>query len=228
MKVNAASSSWAIIPARGGSKGIPNKNLQTINGIPLIARTIIAANSSKKITRVIVSTDSTEIAKCASKHGATIVKRPVEISEDSSRSEDAILHVLDTLEGTLDLPDKLAFLQCTSPFTKGEDIDLVLEAISPPNCNSSLSTCTFHGFIWSPNGSGINHNPHAQRVRRQELQTELLETGAIYAMSTEFFRLTKNRFCPPCKPVVVTYSGPEIDTPADLALCRSIAALTAG
>ena len=81
-----------------------------------------------------------------------------------------------------------------------------------------------HLILWRADGRGINHNPELPRQRRQDLEPAFLETGAIYAMNVAAFRRSCSRFCPPARPVVVEHVGPEIDTPKDLALCRSIAA----
>ncbi len=88
----------AIIPARGGSKGIPRKNVLPLAGKPLIAHNIAAALASHLVTRVVVSTDDAEIAAVARDHGAEVVMRPDALAGDVARSEDALLHVLDTLE----------------------------------------------------------------------------------------------------------------------------------
>ncbi len=122
------------------------------------------------------------------------------------------------------LEAELVFLQCTSPFTTGVQIDAVLAALKEEDCNSSFSVSPWHGFLWRANGRGINHNPELPRQRRQDLEPAFLETGAIYAMDVTAFRGCGSRFCPPTRPVVLDEVGSEIDTPEDLALCRLIAA----
>ena len=218
----------AVIPARGGSKGIPGKNLQEVGGLSLVARSVQAAFASRGVDRVVVSTDDDAIVKEAQAHGAEVVRRPAAISGDSASSESALLHALDTLEQHGSLPAQLVFLQCTSPFTSGAQIDQVLTALANPEINSAFAVAPWHGFLWRSDGRGINHNPQQPRQRRQDLEPAFLETGAIYAMSTACFRAEGSRFCAPWQPVVIEDSGPEIDTPADLALCRSLAALTPG
>lgn len=225
--MDAISGALALIPARGGSKGIPGKNLQTIGGIPLIGRTVAAAKACPRVGQVVVSTDDDAIAEEAQSHGAEVVRRPVAIAGDTASSESALLHALDTLEQQGPLPSLLVFLQCTSPFTSGAQIDQVLTALENPEINSAFAVAPWHGFLWRHDGRGINHNPQQPRQRRQDLEPAFLETGAIYAMSTACFRAEGSRFCAPWQPVVIDDSGPEIDTPADLALCRSLAALTA-
>ena len=216
------SGALALIPARGGSKGIPGKNLQNIGGIPLIGRTIAAAMASARVGRVVVSTDDDAIATAAQDHGAEVVRRPAAIAGDTASSESALLHALDELEQQKPLPERLVFLQCTSPFTRGAQIDRVLAALDATGINSSFAVAPWHGFLWRESGEGINHDPEQPRQRRQDLQAAFLETGAIYAMKTMAFRMNGSRFCAPWQPVVIEDSGPEIDTPADLELCRNM------
>ena len=214
----------ALIPARGGSKGIPGKNLQTVGDVPLICRSIRAAQASNGVGRVVVSTDDDAIAEAAEAEGVIVIQRPAAIAGDTASSESALLHALDELEEQGPLENELVFLQCTSPFTTGAQIDAVLAALKEKGCNSSFSVSPWHGFLWRADGRGINHNPELPRQRRQDLEPAFLETGAIYAMGVTAFRGCGSRFCPPTKPVVLEEVGPEIDTPEDLALCRSIAA----
>ena len=214
----------ALIPARGGSKGIPGKNLQTVGDVPLICRSIRAAQASNGVGRVVVSTDDDAIAEAAEAEGAIVIRRPAAIAGDTASSESALLHALDELEEQGPLETELVFLQCTSPFTTGAQIDAVLTALQKEGCSSSFSVSPWHGFLWRADGRGINHDPELPRQRRQDLEPAFLETGAIYAMGITAFRGCGSRFCPPTKPVVLEEVGPEIDTPEDLALCRSIAA----
>lgn len=218
-----AIAAMALIPARGGSKGIPGKNLQEVGGIPLIGRSVQAALASSRVSRVVVSTDDDDIATVARCHGAEVVLRPEHLSGDTASSESALLHALDLLSKHESLPPRLVFLQCTSPFTNGQHIDQVLAALDTPSVKSSFAVAPWHGFLWRSDGSGINHDPHKPRQRRQDLETAYLETGAIYAMDMEAFRAVGSRFCPPCQPVVINHPAPEIDTPNDLVLCRALA-----
>lgn len=210
----------ALIPARGGSKGIPNKNLQKIGGTTLVGRSVIAARQSYSVNRVVVSTDDDSIRDVAKSHGALTIRRPPELSGDSASSESALLHALDQLEILGPLEPNIIFLQCTSPFTTGGQIDKVLQVLDDPKYNSAFSVVPWHGFLWGLDGAGLNHDPDAPRLRRQELAPSYLETGALYAMRTSVFREKLNRFCPPSKPVPIEGACPDIDTHEDLELCR--------
>ncbi len=113
-----------IIPARGGSKGIPHKNLRVVAGRPLIAWSVDVACEAQLLERVVVSTDDAEIARVARDSGAEIVDRPAELAGDTASSESALIHALDVLqeqEGYV--PDLVVFLQPTSPYRLPGDID---------------------------------------------------------------------------------------------------------
>ena len=221
--MTAAAAALALIPARGGSKGIPGKNLQEVEGVSLVGRSVQAALASNRVSRVVVSTDDDAIAAAARSHGAEVVRRPEHLSGDTASSESALLHALEQLSMDGPLPPQLVFLQCTSPFTSGEQIDQVLAALDAPAVNSSFAVAAWHGFLWRGDGRGINHDPLLPRQRRQDLEPAYLETGAIYAMDMAAFRDSGSRFCYPWQPVVLEHPGPEIDTPSDLALCRALA-----
>jgi len=114
----------ALIPARGGSKGLPGKNIKPLLGKPLIAWTIEQAKASKYVDRVVVSTDDDEIAEVAIRYGAEVpFLRPKELARDDSPTIDAILHALDFFSDKGERFDLLALLEPTSPLRDSEDID---------------------------------------------------------------------------------------------------------
>ena len=215
----------AIIPARGGSKGIPRKNVLPLAGKPLIAHNIAAALASRRVTRVVVSTDDAEIAAVARDHGAEVVMRPDALASDVARSEDALLHVLDALEESEGYrPEAIAFLQCTSPLTAPEDIDGTLATLEEKQADSALAVVPFHYFLWSEgadgDANGINHDK-SFRLMRQQRQPEFVETGAVYAMRTDGFRQARFRFFGK----TVMHEIPvehwqEIDEPADFRIAE--------
>lgn len=188
----------AVVPARGGSRTIPRKNLILLAGKPLIAHAIERANLAQTIDRVVVSTDDGEIAAIARKYGAAVVQRPLEISGDSSPSEAALLHTLDFLREAENYePDLLILLQCTSPLTLPEDIDGTVRALLDENADSALAVVPFHYFLWRRDGDGdsrgINHDKQI-RPMRQQLEPQFLETGAVYVMRTAGFKQARHRF----------------------------------
>ena len=217
-------SAIAIIPARGGSKGIPNKNLQTVGGVTLLARTISACLKSESITAVYVSTDSDDIAAAALNNGAQVIRRPADISGDTASSESALLHALNEIEKRSSLPNNVLFAQCTSPFVTHTDIDGILELLTEHD--SALTVTHNHAFIWrrdnAGNAIGINHDS-AIRLPRQQLDPEFKETGALYAMNIDQFRKSGHRFFGR----IGMYEVPadrsmEIDEPEDLRLANTL------
>jgi N-acylneuraminate cytidylyltransferase len=217
----------AVIPARGGSKGIPGKNIKNIAGQPLIAYSIKAALETKCVDRVIVSTDDQAIADIAEANGAEVIFRPTEISGDLASSESALLHVLQVLnekEGFQ--PDMLVFLQCTSPLTLSEDIDGTVKALIQANADTSFAAAPFHYYLWSVDANGqaegINH-VKSNRPMRQQREGQFIEAGAVYVMRVGGFLEKKHRFFGK----TVLYEIPEercfeIDEPVDLLIAEQM------
>lgn len=129
----------AIIPARGGSKRIPRKNLRNLLGKPLIAYTIEAAQKSKYINRVVVSTEDKEIVSVSEKFGAEVINRPKELSEDESQTIDAVLHALDFLKKKNYQPNICILLQPTSPLREPSDIDNAMNIFLENKCDLVVS-----------------------------------------------------------------------------------------
>jgi YrbI family 3-deoxy-D-manno-octulosonate 8-phosphate phosphatase len=189
-------SALAIIPARGGSRGIPRKNIRNLCGKPLLAWTIEPALAASSVERVVVSTDDAEIAAVAHHSGAEVVTRPPELAGDRASSEAALLHVLDVLhKGEGYQPDAIAFMQCTSPLTMPEDIDGAVKRVMDDGYDSVVTMIPFHYFVWRETDhgqlEGVNHLA-TRRLLRQEREAEYLEVGAVYAMRTQ--GLLEHRF----------------------------------
>jgi len=188
----------AVIPARGGSKGIPRKNLQLLAGKPLLAHSLISALNTPSIERVFVSTDDAEIASVAREYGGEVILRPKEISDDGASSESALLHALAFLQKSEGYePDVLVFLQCTSPLTLAEDIEGTVQALIQQQADCALSVTPFHYFLWGygPDQEviAINHDKN-YRPRRQDRDPQFVETGAVYVMKSKGFLRARHRF----------------------------------
>jgi CMP-N-acetylneuraminic acid synthetase len=218
----------AIIPARGGSKGIPGKNLKLLHGKPLLGYSIDAALNAKTVHDVYVSTDAAEIADAASSLGAKIVTRPADLATDLASSESALLHALSEisqrdLAAGQPAAELLVFLQCTSPLTRALDIDAAVNCLLRENADTCVAVTPFHYFLWRESDDGcvgINHDK-AIRPMRQEREPQYLETGAIYVMRIPGFRQHQHRFFGKTAlyvmpPEVVQ----EIDDPVDLEVAR--------
>lgn len=187
----------ALIPARGGSKGIPRKNVRLLAGKPLVAHSIVQARQTPGVTRVVVSTDDEEIAALSQQWGAEVVRRPVEISGDTASSESALAHALDTLrdrEGWE--PDRVVFLQATSPCRRPGEIAAALETLEREQADSLLSVGPVHGFVWRVEKDGRARSfsyDHLKRPRRQDAPEDLIENGSIYVFKPWVLRQHNNR-----------------------------------
>ncbi|MCH9647235.1 MAG: acylneuraminate cytidylyltransferase family protein [Deltaproteobacteria bacterium] len=192
----SAPSILALIPARGGSKGIPGKNVHLVAGKPLVAHSIEQARQASAVDRVVVSTDDQVIAGVASEYGAEVVHRPVDISGDEASSESALVHALDHLEQEEGyVPDLVLFLQATSPLRQPEDIARAIETLHREGADSLFSACPVHGFVWRLNAQGLSSVSYdfERRQRRQDLGEDLLENGSIYLFKPWVLRRHGNR-----------------------------------
>ena len=211
-----------IIPARGGSKGIIKKNLQTVNGISLIERALSSALKSD-VDKIIVSTDDLEIEKIATKYAVEVHKRSEQASSDTASTEEVILEVMSKFEHEWGNDAILGFCQVTSPFIEVETINKCFEEAQKGF--SSFSAREFHGFIWAnennwvPIGHPINFRP-----RRQDLSQRVMETGAIYCFPLKEFKRIQYRICSDPKPILVDELRTiEIDTHNELKITNLLA-----
>ena len=218
----------AILLARGGSKGVPHKNLRHVGGLSLVARSVLAARSAQRVNGIYVSTDDPKISAEASSFGAHVIERPANLSDDLATSESGWLHALSEIRLEHPAIANLVLLQCTSPFTTGEDIDAALELMEARDASCALSVVPDHGFLWSLDaqgyGKGVNHDHTAQRKRRQDLPPTFRESGAFYCVKAADFEREGQRFCGSVVVSPVDHPPIEIDTLEDLAICDAIAA----
>jgi len=217
----------AVIPARGGSKGVPRKNLRRVGGIPLVARAISTARAADRIDRVVVSTDDPQIAAVAREWGAEVVNRPAELSGDTASSESAVAHALGELSRFGIDVGVVVLIQATSPFIDPADLDAAVERVLAGESDCVFSAVESWGFLWRTTSGGagavgINHD-HRRRPRRQEREPEFLETGAFYVMDAAGFHRAKHRFFGRIGVALVPEQHAiEIDTEEQLALASAI------
>src|SRR3954468_20502083 len=156
----------AIIPARGGSKRIPAKNLVEIAGLPLVVHSIRHALKAESVGRVYVSTDDSAIADLARAEGAVVVERPAELADDTASSEAALKHVLDAhVAETGSDPDLVVFLQATSPVRRPGEIDAAVAALRDAEADSLFSACHEPSHVWRSNGAGLESVTYDWRKR---------------------------------------------------------------
>jgi len=213
----------AIIPARGGSKGIPRKNIIGFCGKPLIAWTIENAKESKLISNVYVSTDSEEIASISREYGAKIIQRPWKISGDEASSEEALKHALGEIGGKIDY---VVFLQATSPFRDSEDIDNAIKKIIIGEADSLFSGSDAGDLcLWKEKDAqfqSVNYD-YENRKMRQDIGKQFLENGSIYVFKPEVLFKYNNRLG---GKITVLEMEPiksfEIDDLDDLKFCKEV------
>lgn len=218
----------AIIPARGGSKGLPRKNVLLLAGKPLLYHTILAAKHSANIQDIVVSTDDDEIAQFADSEKIRVIHRPPDIATDSSPTIDTILHVLQDCDEKKIHPDIVILLQPTSPLRTTEDIDTALSLYQDGECDSVISvTPAPHPPYWDmiiedPYLKPI-FNPDHLRKRRQDLPTAYMPNGAIYISSPEFLKKTRSFYGERVIPYIMPADRSiDIDSEMDLLLAELI------
>jgi CMP-N,N'-diacetyllegionaminic acid synthase len=216
----------AVVAARGGSKGIPHKNLIDLCGKPLIAWTVLQAGAAKGVDVVAVSSDSDAILAAAEAAGAVGVRRPEDISGDLASSEAAWLHALDQVDGRLGPFTRIVALQATSPIREASDIDNALEAFERDRLDSLLSVCEVEDYFnWRVGKDGpeaINYDYHDRRMR-QQIETRYLENGSFYVFVAHLLREKNNRLGGRIgMHVMERHKMFQIDRPEDIKLCAAI------
>jgi CMP-N,N'-diacetyllegionaminic acid synthase len=217
----------ALIPARGGSKGVPGKNILPIGGRPLIAWTVAAALESRHIDRLVLSSDDDRIIEAAQAAGCEVpFRRDAALATDEASSIDVVLDALERLPDY----DIIVLLQPTSPLRVAGDIDGVLQrldATGAPSC-VSIRPAEDHPYLSFKVGASerLEHfvaPPAGASFRRQDLPAAWCLNGAVYAAHTEWFRRERTFL----SPLTVGYPMPadrslDIDTPADIEQLKQI------
>ena len=182
----------SIIPARGGSKGIPRKNIVDFAGKPLMLWTIEQAKASALVSEIYVTSDSKEILEIADAAGVKTIIRPPELSTDIAASESALLHVLNQIE---EAPEYIVFLQATAPLRKSNDIDNSISHLINGAADSLLSVTKAYDYIWEKSEGGISslNFDFLQRKRRQDMKPLYYENGSIYVFKPDILKKYRNR-----------------------------------
>lgn len=217
----------AVIPARGGSKGLPGKNTRIIAGKPLIAWSIDQAYECGLIDCVHVSTDDQNIADVALIHRADVpYLRPSNLAEDSTATEPVITYALDWYERNGIIFDAIVLLQPTSPLRKLNTLRTAINNFEKFNVDSLVTVCENHHFFWRNPSKPEALYDYQNRPRRQDIRDEdrwYRENGSIYITRTSAFKKYKNRLCDSIHMQIIDEEeGWEIDSMADFVVIESL------
>lgn len=218
----------ALITARGGSKGLPRKNVLPVNGKPLIVWTIQAALECRLVERVFVSTDNDDIASISEEHGAEVIIRPSNLASDTASSIDAVTHSIEWLEKNGFQTMNMVLLQPTSPLRTSQHLAEALQLFYDKDANFIISVfepahTPVKSYVQYENGSieGL-YNSEAPYMRRQDLPRAFQPNGAIYAFSIEEFKRYNHFPKSSTFPYIMSESDSiDIDTKEDLMIVES-------
>ncbi|HAU1322139.1 TPA: acylneuraminate cytidylyltransferase family protein [Legionella pneumophila] len=216
----------AIIPARGGSKRLPRKNILNLRGKPLLVHTILAARHCDLITDVVVSTEDDLICEIALDAGVSVINRPLELAGDKVSNEFVVKHVIETFSETNYFPDYIVLLQPTSPLRTDFHLQQCLAQFLASEMKSVMSVCK------------VEHHPgKCVRIkdnevlpftciedverRTQDLEEVYRQNGAIYALKTTDFLEQLKFYQTPCLPYVMSMEDSiDVDNKLDLQFCE--------
>lgn len=188
--MNHKPSILAIIPARGGSKGIPRKNIRLVAGKPLIEYTFNVAKNAKSLTKIIVSTDDNDVLELAEKNKIEALKRPENLATDTSNVVDTVFHVLEYLKSKKETYDILVLLQPTAPLRLPEDIDFAVELMQSNDTDGVISVVEVGDHhparMYSIDADNlVSFIEKGETTRRQDLKDLFIRNGAIYIIKTQ-------------------------------------------
>jgi CMP-N-acetylneuraminic acid synthetase len=211
-----------ITLARGGSKGIPGKNIMNIGGVPLIGRTVRAMRQCSAIDDVLVSTDDAAIAAIAREYGAVVIDRPPELAGDDVSSEAALIHACQTHQAqTGEAHDVMLLAQNTSPFHDPADMEAVIDLMRTDRYNSCIAVTETYRYFWQANQAAQWSMPYQKRGNRQKRQPWYEEAGTLYCVRRALFLETGNLFATPTGAhVIPSWRAHELDEPDDVTMAN--------
>lgn len=232
----------ALIPARGGSRGLPGKNIKKFAGKPLIAWTIAAAKKSEHVSRVVVSTDAKDIAAISSEYGAQVILRPKNLATDTAPVSGAVLHTLDWFKDQGEVFNLLVLLQPTSPLRTSKDIDKAILTFLKSKADSLASVSPAdHPPYWMfktepltnlpPGRSGERVEEYLKplfsqkylKMRKQDIPETCRPNGAIYVLPTKTFLKHKKFYIGKVIPYIMPAErSVDIDTLTDFLFAEMV------
>lgn len=212
----------AVIPARGESKGIPRKNLQEVDGHPLLAWSIATAMRLQVVTTVLVSTEDAEVAAVARNYGAHVIERPREMATDDTPTEPVIVHAIEAINASSEA--SVVLLQPTSPLRHRATVEHAIAPVLEGRCTSALTVQAQHPFRWTADAHMSGVRQYARRERRQDLTPSYQETGSVYVTRADALRATGDRVSGSTRLVPVdAWEAIDVDGWDELELVRALA-----
>ena len=212
----------AIVPARGGSKGLPRKNLRLLDGKPLVAHSILAGLGSSHLHETYVSTEDDEIADVARRFGALLIRRPAELAADTAQNDAVMRHAIEHIAAAGGMPATVVLLQPTSPLRGSGQVDACLELYWSSQFASAMSICAVDhhpgkAVVVRDDALEPFTNDRDMEARRQDMLPVYRQNGAIYVVGAEDFLRTGRFYLRPCAGYVMDRSDSvDIDDEFDL------------
>ena len=216
---------YTIIPARGGSKGVPKKNIKDFLGKPLLQHTIDYAKESNYTDKIILTSDNSEIQKIGLNNNINVVNRPLEISRDSATTESAIQHIIE--QSNFEDNCILILLQPTSPIRPKKSLDEMITLFNDNKYDSMLTLSPVHPLLWKiDKDNATAQYDYKNRPRRQDFNEKDLvydENGSVYIFTYQIFKKTANRLGGKIGYFIFDEKfGKQIDDPIDFPILESI------
>ena len=212
--------SVGVIPARGGSKGIPRKNLVPLGGEPLVVHTLRAAAAARLLDAVVVSTDDTDIAAVARTHGVEVVERPAALARDDSPTEDALIHAVETLGVE---PEYVVTLEPTSPLRTGRLIDRCLELAYRERADAVVTVAETSPMVGRLRGDRFEFLLPGLPRRRQDRDALYRESSTVWVTRTAHLLARRSVLADPLHAVIVPDDEAiDVNTPLDLVVAEAL------
>ncbi len=218
----------ALVPARGGSKRLPRKNLCTVGGQTLLARAVASGRDAARVDVTVVSTEDDGIAALAQAEGAEVLRRPPELAGDRVQNDAVARHAIETLAGQGRAPEVLVLLQPTSPLRTARHVDECLAGFLDSEAASAMSLCpvTHHPGKYVTLDAGLVEpytNDLEMEARHQDLPPVYRQNGAIYAVRTAAFLAAGRFYLRPCLGYLMTPEDSiDVDDALDLAVAEAL------
>lgn len=214
----------AIIPARGGSKGIPEKNLEEIDGVPLVGHAVTHAREATRIDRTIVNSDSERIRAAGREYGATAMDRPASLAGDRAEVDPLLTWCVEQIEADGDSVDAVVLLYPTAPLRTARTVDQAVSKVIDGRYDSALSLYEDDNYLWRRDGGSVeptNYDPNDRGPRQAESWNQWVENKAVYVTDRDLLLERECRLGGDIGYVEMPeWRSVDVDTPADLELAR--------